>query len=150
MQDIIYRQALDDNMEEIFKLVFEVFCCEQKIASELIHFSEDKQPIWFCVLKGGSIVGAAAAWEEEGMMHWGRFAIRKDARGYGIGTKLAKYSFDCLFTGEVTELYMEARDATVRIVCALGGKVIGEPQPFFLDTVTPVVLRKKDYEAITK
>ena len=45
----------------------------------------------------------------------------------------------------VDKVYMDARDATVKIVCGMGGRVVGESYKFYEGNVTPVVLKKKDY-----
>lgn len=43
------------------------------------------------------------------------------------------------------EIYMEAREVTVAIICRLGGQVAGKPVPFYKGTVTPVRLHRDDY-----
>ena len=40
---------------------------------------------------------------------------------------------------------MEAREATVAIICRLGGRVVGKPVAFYKGTVTPVRLHRDDY-----
>jgi hypothetical protein len=40
---------------------------------------------------------------------------------------------------------MDARDVTVKIICGMGGKIAGEPTPFYDGTVTPIVLHKNYY-----
>ena len=62
-----------------------------------------------------------------------------------IGKKLAKYSFDDLFNGGAEKIYMDARDATVHIVCEMGGETVGKPYKFYKGNVTPVILKKEKY-----
>ena len=45
----------------------------------------------------------------------------------------------------IDKIYMDARDVTVKIVCGMGGHIIGETYKFYKGNVTPVVLEKKDY-----
>ncbi len=84
-----------------------------------------KKPICWCAEADGKIYAAAAAWKENTETHWGRFAVFPAARGKHIGTTLARISFDDLFDMGVDKIYMDARDATVKIVCGMGGRVIG-------------------------
>ncbi len=53
-----------------------------------------------------------------------------------------------LFAEGIDEIHMTARDTTVKIVCEMGGKISGEPYPFYAGNVTPVILKKKNYMAI--
>ena len=63
-----------------------------------------------------------------------------------LGPKLARYSFEDLFGQNVDKIYMTARDTTVKIVCDMGGEIIGEPQSFYEGNVTPVVLKRENYK----
>ena len=96
-------------------------------------------------MEGDSVVGAVAAWKEGEQVHWGRFAVHNMLRGRGIGTKLAVFSLEDLFSRGFEEIYMEAREATVAIICRLGGRVVGKPVAFYKGTVTPVRLHRDDY-----
>jgi hypothetical protein len=40
---------------------------------------------------------------------------------------------------------MDARDITAKIICKMGGKIIGKSIPFYEGTVTPIVLYKNDF-----
>jgi predicted GNAT family N-acyltransferase len=106
-----------------------------------------KEPVCWCAEspKDGKIYAAVAAWKENGETHWGRFVVFPAARGHHLGTELARTSFDDLFDMGVDKVYMDARDATVKIVCGMGGRVVGESYKFYEGNVTPVVLEKKDY-----
>ena len=50
-----------------------------------------------------------------------------------------------VFDQGVDAIYMEARDITVAIVQKMGGRVTGEPVPFYEGTVTPVMLEKERF-----
>lgn len=43
------------------------------------------------------------------------------------------------------QIYLEARDITLKIINRIGGKIIGDRVMFYGDAVTPVVLKKDDY-----
>ncbi len=146
MDNLILRKAYIKDMEEILQLQIDVFEGEQRIPSELIPLPEEKSPLWWCALIGNTIVGAVAAWKEENQIHWGRFATRQNYRGLHIGTKLARYSLEDLFSQQIEEIYMDARDATVKIICSMGGKIIGKPIEFYDGTVTPIVLDEKEFK----
>ncbi len=149
MDNLILRKAYIKDMEEILQLQIDVFEGEQRIPSELIPLPEEKSPLWWCALIGNTIVGAVAAWKEDNQIHWGRFATRQNYRGLHIGTKLARYSLEDLFSQQIEEIYMDARDATVKIICNMGGEIIGKPIEFYDGTVTPIVLIEKEFKKYT-
>ena len=145
LENIVFRRATERDISQILELQRRVFSGEQNIpAGEIPAFLAKKPQCW-CAVCGGQIVGTAAAWKEGGSVHWGRFATDPDYRGRHIGRRIAQLSFDELFTQGIDEIYMEAREITAGMVCRMGGRIIGEPQPFYVGTVTPVTLRKEDY-----
>lgn len=145
METIIYRGAFDADIPQILDLQTRIFNGEQGIpAGEVGEFLAKKPMLW-CALKDGAVVSAVAAWEEEKVLHWGRFVTEQAYRGKYIGTRIAQLSFDELFSKGYGEVYMEAREATVRMVCKMGGQIVGEPVPFYEGTITPVILRREDY-----
>lgn len=145
MNEMIFRKAKEEEMPRIIKMQIDVFSGEQGIPSDDIDKFIAKEPECWCAESDGKIYAAVAAWKEDGKIHWGRFVVFPAARGLHIGTKLAKCSFDDLFENDTEKIYIDARDATVNIVCKMGGKVVGEPYLFYGDNVTPVILEKKDY-----
>lgn len=147
MAEMIFRKARPDEIPRILRMQADVFGGEQGIPQEDIGGFLAKEPTCWCAEMDGKIYGAAAAWKENGKIHWGRFAVFPAARGQHVGTRLAERSFDDLFAEGAEEICMDARDATVRIVCAMGGEVAGEPYPFYEGNVTPVLLRREDYRA---
>lgn len=152
MDKLSLRKAAAGDMEEILRLQVETFHGEQKIPSEGIPLSAEKSPQWWCAVMDGILVGAVAAWEEDNQTHWGRFVTDPKHRGLQIGTTLARFSLDDLFSSQlVDEIHMEAREITVKMICKMGGKIVGEPIPFFEGTVTPLVLTNDEYlQAKTK
>lgn len=145
MKDIILKKAAASDLKDILQLQQDIFTQEQKIPASMIPLPAQSAPQWWCALMNGFIVGAVAAWKQEDQMHWGRFAVMPAYRGLHIGTRLARFSLDDLFARQIEEIHMEAREATVKIICDLGGKVVGTPTAFYVGTVTPVVLSRKDY-----
>lgn len=145
MGEMIFRRAHADEMPRILKMQTDVFSGEQGIPCGDIDTFMAKQPICWCAEMDGKIYGSVAAWHEADGMHWGRFVVFPAARGMHVGTRLAKCSFDDLFAGGVDNVRMDARDATVKIVCAMGGQVTGEPYQFYNSNVTPVLLQKANY-----
>ncbi len=147
MDDLIFRQARKDEMPRILAMQADIFHGEQGIPADDIDTFLAKKPICWCAKSkiDGKIYAATAAWQENEETHWGRFVVFPAARGKHIGTKLAKVSFDELFNMGIEKIYMDARDATVRIVCGMGGHITGESYKFYEGNVTPVVLEKRDY-----
>ena len=147
MSDIVIRRAMQEDMNRIIEMEIEVFTDEHGIPAALQGISDEKSPIWWCATLDENIIGAAAAWKENGQLHWGRFIVQKEFRGQQLGRKLAKHSFDDLFSSEIDEIYMEARETTVKIVSNIGGHILGDPVPFFEGTVTPMILKRSDYNS---
>ncbi len=146
MENIIFRRAEKEELPRILAMQTDVFGGEQGIPCYDIDSFTEKEPIFWCAELNGKIYAATAAWKEDDGMHWGRFAVFPGARGMHIGTELARTSFSDLFSTGVDKIYMDARDATVKIVCRMGGQIIGQPYEFYGDNVTPVVLEKKNYK----
>ena len=147
MNAYILRPALPSDMDDILTLQLAVFAGEQKIPADDVPLSEDRHPTWWCAEVDGRLAAAVAAWEEDGAVHWGRFAVQPHLRGRHIGTALARHSLEALFASGAEVIHLTARESTVRIFRKMGGVITGEPIPFFEGTVTPLVLRKTDYIA---
>ena len=122
-----------------------VFHFEQNIPADDIEGFLDRNPMCWCAVCDDKIVSAAAAWEENGVLHWGRFVTNSRYRGLHIGTQLARRCFDDLFSQGYTQIYMEAREVTVKMIVNMGGEITGETVPFFAGTVTPLILKKESY-----
>ena len=143
--EIIYRRALKYEYAHIIAMQSHVFHIEQGIPEDDVDEFLERNPICWCAELNGEIIGTAIAWEEHGIVHWGRFVVIPSLRGQHIGPTLARYSFEDLFDQGTNEIHMTARDTTVKIVCDMGGKVTGEPTPFYNGNVTPVVLKRENY-----
>lgn len=142
---MIFRRAQDADIPMILALQTKVFNGEQRIPAGDIREFLNRNPMLWCAALGDTVVGTAAAWEEAGSLHWGRFAVETDYRGNGIGRRLARLSFDDIFAQGFEQVYMEAREVTAKMVCAMGGRISGETVPFYVGTVTPVILKREDY-----
>ena len=142
---MIFRRAYADEIEKIIILQSNIFHTEQGIPEDDVAEFVSRNPICWCVELNGEIIGTAIAWKENEIVHWGRFVVIPSMRGQKIGPKLARCSFADLFSEGVEEIHVTARDTTVKIVCDMGGEVVGEPQPFYNGNVTPVVLKKENY-----
>lgn len=145
MEGMIFRRARQEELPRILRMQTDVFSGEQGIPCDDIDTFLQKKPLCWCAEQNGKIYAAAAAWYENGQLHWGRFVVFPLMRGRHIGTKLARCCFDDLFLQGAETIYMDARDATVKIVCAMGGETTGKPHSFYKGNVTPVMLQKQNY-----
>ena len=66
-------------------------------------------------------------------------------RGCHLGTMLLQSAVREIFSSGIEEIYCEARDTTVHIVEKLGGKITGDPVPFYDGNVTPMILKRIYY-----
>ena len=145
MDDLILRRATLKDMDSILKLQVRVFEGEQGIPASLVPISEENAPKWWCAYMAENLVGAVAAWDFNTQMHLGRYAIRPEYRGQHIGTRLAQFAIEDLFSQAIDQLYIEARDITVKIISKMGGEVVGDPSQFYNGMVTPMILSKANY-----
>ena len=113
MDDLILRRATLKDMDSILKLQVRVFEGEQGIPASLVPISEENAPKWWCAYMAENLVGAVAAWDFNTQMHLGRYAIRPDYRGQHIGTRLAQFAIEDMFSQAINLLYIEATDITV-------------------------------------
>lgn len=145
MENVTFRKARSADIPQILELQKKVFNGEQKIPADDIEAFLAKKPLLWCAVYNGRIISAAAAWKEEGILHWGRFVTESGFRGKHIGSQMAQFSFDDIFSQGYHEVNMEAREITAKMVCKLGGRIAGEAVPFYAGTVTPVILKKENY-----
>ncbi|MHA7057210.1 GNAT family N-acetyltransferase [Aquimarina sp. M1] len=121
-----------------------VFYEEQGIPKELIPLYSYNH-IWWCIKTDNAIVGIAAAWEITSEWHWGRLAIDKKVRGFGVGKEITKKSLTELFQMSIEKVKIDARDITVKMISKIGGKIIGETTDFYGTAITPMIIQKKDF-----
>ncbi|MGG1659774.1 GNAT family N-acetyltransferase [Brevibacillus sp. NRS-1366] len=133
-------------LEAALDLAVRIFNEEQDIPSELVPVMESYQPIWWGARIGEDICGTAASWLDNGQWHWGRFAVNTELRGSGLGGKLAHYSLEATFQLGAEQIFLEAREATVRIVGKLGGRVVGDPFDFYGEPVFPMMISRAEFE----
>ena len=138
------RRARASEMDEIMSLVCNAFE-EQGIPRELNDIPEERAPVWWCAEENGTVIGAIASYTEDGKTHLGRFVIRPEHRGGGIGTRLLRFAVEDVFAHGAEKIYTESRPVTVKILEKMGAKISGETFPFFKGVCTPIDLRKEDY-----
>ena len=140
--DLIFRKADSGEIPRIIAMQTEIFSGEQGIPEEMIGSFLLSRPTCWIAEQDGEIVGSISAWEEDGVVHLGRFVVLPRLRGQKIGTKLLNYAIQELFSSGAEKIYMEARDSAARMIRAMGGRDVGEPFVFYLGNVTPLVLEK--------
>lgn len=150
MTELKLRLASAEDLPHILNLQVQVFTGEQCIPEEMVRAVQSKTPTWYCAELNGIPAGTIAVWQEGSETHWGRFAVQPDLRGRGIGKALARYSLEQSFSRGIDRICMEAREATVHIICKMGGRITGEAVPFFVGTVTPVEISSADFAKRSK
>lgn len=143
--EIIIERLPQNDLKYAIELLTEIFTDEQNIPASLHNINEDLKPIWWCARFNTEIVGVVASWVENNEWHWGRFATKQSHRGLGIGKKLAVFSLSEIFNNGAEKIHVEARDTTIRILEKLGGKVVGESENFYGESVTPMTITKFDF-----
>ncbi|GAA0177178.1 bifunctional helix-turn-helix transcriptional regulator/GNAT family N-acetyltransferase [Clostridium sediminicola] len=142
---IIFEKLSSNYYESAMNLVMDIFNKEQNIPKELIPISQKYLPMWWCIRIGEDIIGVVACWIENDMYHLGRIAIDKKFRKLGIGKKIIINSVEAIFRLGGEEIYLEARDITVKILQKIGGEIVADSVDFYGEPVTPVILKKSHY-----
>jgi len=143
---VVFRRALPEEHPRLISMAVEIFSGEQEIPAELIgQFAGE--PVFWCAEEDGRPCAAVAAWQENGETHMGRFIVDPALRGRHIGSRLVRFAFRDVFDHGAEQIRMDCRDITVRIVSALGARITGDAQPFYLGNTTPMTLTRADFEA---
>ena len=138
------EQSNEKLSDEGISFLENIFYKEQRIPKELIPL-ESYNHRWWCIKVSDKIVGIAVAWEIKSEWHWGRLAIHKKLRGFGVGKEITLRSLNELFQMEIEKVKIDARDITVKMILKIGGKIIGETTVFYGTAITPMVIQKKDF-----
>lgn len=149
MKNLIVRRARHAEVPVLMDMQTKIFSEEQGIPAALVREVTGRDPHFWVAVLDGRVVGGAASWTEENGVHLGRFVVTPPLRARHIGRRILRCAFDELFADGAERVHMEARDVTVRLVCAMGGEVVGDPVPFFIGDVTPVLLEKSAYRPLS-
>ncbi|MGG8471674.1 GNAT family N-acetyltransferase [Rahnella sp. PAMC25617] len=133
---------------EVTKLLSETFAKEQNIPAELISLPPQLKSQCWIVRSGEYVLGTVSCWYENNHWHWGRFAVNSCYRGMGIGKQLARVSLQEMLE-QTDKVLLDARDSTVKIISDLGGVITGPTTDFYGMPITPMRLKKEDFENAT-
>jgi len=137
-------QLSEENKEKAIALMEKVFTLEQQIPKDYLPVKVYPQMSWG-ILQNGELLALAIAWWEEGLWHWGRYAVDPGLRGKGLGKRLAHVSLKALFEAGAKEIHIDARDITVDLLSKMGARAVGETFDFY-GRVTPMRLNAKDFK----
>lgn len=135
-------------LPEVTKLLTETFAQEQNIPAELISLPPQLKSQCWIVRSGEYVLGTVSCWYENNHWHWGRFAVNPCYRGMGIGKQLARVSLQELLE-QTDKVLLDARDSTVKIISDLGGVITGPTTDFYGMPITPMRLKKEDFQNAT-
>lgn len=135
-------------LPEVTKLLTETFAQEQNIPAELISLPPQLKSQCWIVRSGEYVLGTVSCWYENNHWHWGRFAVNSCYRGMGIGKQLARVSLQEMLE-QTDKVLLDARDSTVKIISDLGGVITGPTTDFYGMPITPMRLKKEDFENAT-
>lgn len=135
-------------LPEVTKLLTETFAQEQNIPAELISLPPQLKSQCWIVRSGEYVLGTVSCWYENNHWHWGRFAVNSCYRGMGIGKQLARVSLQEMLE-QTDKVLLDARDSTVKIISDLGGIITGPTTDFYGMPITPMRLKKEDFQNAT-
>ena len=145
---MVIRLAEPEQWGAVISAAAEIFENEQQIPRALNPIPAELSPRWWCAEEDGVILGTLAAYFTDGQCHVGRLTVSPACRGRGLGGKLLQHALEELFSQGVPEVYADARDQAVRLLCRLGGQVTGPGVPFYVGNVTPVLVKKEDFTPV--
>ena len=125
MDDLVFRRAGKTDLPHILAMQADIFHGEQGIPDDDVGAFLQKRPICWCAGSGGVLCAAAAAWQEGSETHWGRFVVLPAFRGRHIGSRLARFSFDDLFTAST---WTPARRRSASSAAWAGGSWASRPR----------------------
>ena len=85
MTAVEVRPAREDEMEPLLLLREEVFCAEQGVPVEEERDAHDAAALHLVALTEGALVGTCRLLRGDGTWKLGRMAVRRGARGTGVG-----------------------------------------------------------------
>ena len=135
-------------LPEVTKLLTETFAQEQNIPAELISLPPQLKSQCWIVRSGEYVLGTVSCWYENNHWHWGRFAVNPCYRGMGIGKQLARVSLQEMLE-QTDKVLLDARDSTVKIISDLGGIITGPTTDFYGMPITPMRIKKEDFQNAT-
>lgn len=141
------RKVTGNEMQKAVQSACDVFFDEQEVPKEMTVIEAEFSPVWWGAFSNEELIGTVAAYKENGRQHMGRLTVLKSARGNGLATKLVETALTELFCNGETEVFLDAREATKRIILRFGGEVIGKEYPFFKSVCVPVKITKEQFFA---
>jgi len=82
------REALPAELEPLLLLREEVFCAEQGVPVDEERDAHDATAVHLVALASGNLVGTCRLLAGDGLWKLGRMAVRRSARGTGVGLAL--------------------------------------------------------------
>lgn len=140
------RKVTGTEMQKAVQTACNVFFDEQDVPKKLTVIQAELSPVWWGAFSGEELVGTVAAYRENSEQHMGKLTVLKSARGNGLATKLVKTALTELFREGASEVLLDAREATKKIILRLGGEVIGKEYPFFKSVCVPVRITKENFQ----
>lgn len=139
------RRGREADTERLVALAGQIFETEQEIPRALTPLPPENRPQWWCAEEDGTLLGGVALYWEDGAWHMGRFVVSPALRGRHIGTALLEKALTDIFSRDIREVTMEARDTTVHILKKFGAETTGAPFSFYRGTVTPMCLTREAF-----
>lgn len=87
---MIRRVRSEAELQAALALREEVFCGEQGVTLGGDRDGRDREAIQLIAVRDGDVVGTCRVLVEDGTAKFGRLAVRRDARGRGIGRELLR------------------------------------------------------------
>ena len=136
------------HQEKIHQFLVSVFHVEQNIPLKDIPLKTKTSFWWGITNDSEELFGTVASWKKKNEWHWGRFAVSPQLRGKGLGKVLAEQSLNETFNLGAEKIIIDARETTVNLMLKFGGSIAGATTMFSSESITPMVLEKKNFKKL--
>ncbi len=123
---LLFIDADSEYMPPAFALRHEVFVDEQAVPVELEIDADDRAAVHLVALRDGEVVGTLRIVAYKGAAKVGRVAVRKDARGAGLGARLMAAAEEYAAKHAFHEVVLDAQLAVTGFYRRLGYAESGE------------------------
>jgi ElaA protein len=122
----IRRIRTEQELQAALDLREAVFCGEQGVTFDGDRDGRDREAVQLVALEDGEVVGTCRVLIQGGDARFGRLAVRRDARGRGIGSALLRAAEEEARAGGASRMGLAAQTGAIRLYAHAGFTAYGD------------------------